>query len=136
VERRLARASIGRRRPSDRTPFQSAVALALLTDRRRCHCGLAGIWTEFLFDFPSRIISDTRGAAMANAVLRLPELIRRTGLSRSSIYNRIVEGAFPRAFSLGGRSRGWLESEVDAWIKARAESRELQPRAGHPGRQL
>lgn len=65
---------------------------------------------------------------MTNAVVqRLPEVRRRTGLSRTSIYNRIKDGAFPRGFSLGGRSRGWLESEVTAWIIERAESRAAQP---------
>jgi prophage regulatory protein len=53
---------------------------------------------------------------MAYAVLRLPEVKRRTGLSRSSIYNRIAKGEFPRGFSLGGRARGWLESAIEEWI--------------------
>jgi prophage regulatory protein len=61
---------------------------------------------------------------MANTVLRLPEVKRRTGLSRSSIYNRIAEGTFPRGFSLGGRARGWLESDIEGWITACAKSRE------------
>jgi prophage regulatory protein len=59
---------------------------------------------------------------MANAVLRLPEVKRRTGLSRSSIYNRIAKGEFPAGFSLGGRARGWLERDVEAWILSQAES--------------
>jgi prophage regulatory protein len=61
---------------------------------------------------------------MANAVLRLPEVMRRTGLRRSSIYNRITVNEFPKSFSLGGAARGWLESEVDDWIAARAAVRE------------
>ena len=48
---------------------------------------------------------------MAMAVLRLPEVLRRTGLCRTSIYNRVTAGEFPGGFSLGGSSRGWLESE-------------------------
>lgn len=60
---------------------------------------------------------------MAMAVLRLPEVMRRTGLRRSSIYNRISSNEFPRAFSLGGSARGWLESEIDDWIAARAATR-------------
>jgi prophage regulatory protein len=68
----------------------------------------------------------SRGATVPNAVLRLPEVKRRTGLSRSSIYNRVAEGTFPRGFSLGGRARGWLESEVEQWIVERAESRDRE----------
>jgi prophage regulatory protein len=60
---------------------------------------------------------------MANVVLRLPEVIRRVGLSKSSIYNRIAAGAFPSGFSLGPQSRGWLESEIEEWIADRAATR-------------
>lgn len=49
-------------------------------------------------------------------ILRLPEVMLRTGLSRSSIYARIQENAFPKQINLGGRSSGWLESEISAWI--------------------
>ena len=51
--------------------------------------------------------------------LRLPEVIARTGLSRSTIYVRLDEGRFPRPVSLGGRAVGWIESEVDEWIRER-----------------
>jgi prophage regulatory protein len=66
---------------------------------------------------------------MTNAVLRLPEVKRRTGLSRSSIYNRIAMNEFPKGFSLGGRARGWLESDIEQWIAdcaaARLENRTI-----------
>ena len=47
--------------------------------------------------------------------LRLPEVLARTGLSRSTIYVRLDQGRFPRPVSLGARAVGWLESEVDEW---------------------
>ncbi len=53
-------------------------------------------------------------------VLRLRTVMNRTGLSRSTIYLRIREGSFPRQIVLGPRSVGWLESDVTAWIRARA----------------
>ena len=56
--------------------------------------------------------------------LRLPEVVRRTGLSRSTLYNRIAAGAFPRPLRLGDRSVGWLESEVDDWIQRLVELRD------------
>ena len=56
--------------------------------------------------------------------LRLPEVLARTGLSRSTIYVRLDQGRFPRPVSLGARAVGWLESEVDEWIRERiTESR-------------
>ena len=56
--------------------------------------------------------------------LRLPEVLERTGLSRSTIYVRLAERRFPRPVSLGGRAVGWIEAEVDEWVRERiAESR-------------
>jgi len=49
-------------------------------------------------------------------MLRLPQVKQRTGLSRSGIYQRISEGTFPRQISLGARSVGWVEAEVEGWI--------------------
>ena len=49
-------------------------------------------------------------------ILRLPEVIRRTGLSRSSIYLRGSKGTMPKHISLGGRAVGWIESDVEKWL--------------------
>ncbi len=53
------------------------------------------------------------------SVLRLPQVRRRTGLSRSALYALQAAGKFPRSISLGARSVGWLETEVNAWIAER-----------------
>ena len=50
-------------------------------------------------------------------VLRLPDVKAATGLSRSSIYKRISEDSFPKSINLGGRCVGWLQSDVENWIK-------------------
>jgi prophage regulatory protein len=61
---------------------------------------------------------------MSSMILRLPAVKTRTGLSRSTIYQRIAEGRFPEPVSLGGRAVGWIDIEVDAWISAQiAKSR-------------
>ncbi len=55
---------------------------------------------------------------------RLPIVINTSGLSRSAIYQRIAEGTFPKQINLGGRAVGWLEEDIQNWIKERlAESR-------------
>ena len=54
--------------------------------------------------------------------LRLPEVLERTGLSRSTIYVRLDQGRFPRPVSLGGRAVGWIEAEVDEWIREQIEA--------------
>jgi prophage regulatory protein len=53
------------------------------------------------------------------AILRLKQVIARTGRGRSSIYQGILYGTFPDSIKLGGRSVGWLESEINDWIGGR-----------------
>lgn len=52
-------------------------------------------------------------------MLRLPEVLNRTGLSRSTLYLRINEGTFPKPVPLGGRAVGWPADEVDGWVESR-----------------
>lgn len=59
---------------------------------------------------------------MATAILRLPAVKARTGLSRSTIYLRISEGSFPKPVSLGGRAVGWIEAEVNDWLNRQIEA--------------
>ena len=51
-------------------------------------------------------------------LIRLKEVVARTGLSRSSIYKRIEDGTFPKQKHLGGRSVAWQESDIEAWFDA------------------
>ncbi len=51
-----------------------------------------------------------------STVLRLPAVRMRVGISRTSIYQRMSEGTFPKPIHLGPKSVGWLEHEVDAWL--------------------
>ena len=58
---------------------------------------------------------------MTHNILRLPQVIKRTGLSRSSIYLRMTNDEFPDSVSLGGRAVGWLENDIDEWIVEKIE---------------
>ena len=58
---------------------------------------------------------------MADAILRLPAVKARTGLSRSTIYQRVSDRTFPSPVNLGARAVGWLEAEIDAWLAAQIE---------------
>jgi prophage regulatory protein len=60
---------------------------------------------------------------VAPTILRRPEVERRTGLSRSTIYALIAARKFPKPVQLGPRAVGWLEDEVAAWIGGRAAQR-------------
>ena len=55
-------------------------------------------------------------------ILRRPQVQQRTGLSRSTLYQYIQDGHFPRPVSLGPRAVGWLESDVNTWIEARVRN--------------
>ena len=59
---------------------------------------------------------------MTTAMLRLPAVKARTGLSRSTIYLRISESDFPKPVSLGGRAGGWIETEVNDWLNQQIEA--------------
>ena len=64
---------------------------------------------------------------MPEKILRLPNVLDRTGLSRSTVYQRVTEGRFPRPVSLGARAVGWIETEVEEWIARQIEvSREIE----------
>lgn len=59
-------------------------------------------------------------------LLRLPEVINRTGLPRSTIYLKIAQGTFPQPITLGERSVAWIENEIATWIEMRI-SKSRQP---------
>jgi predicted DNA-binding transcriptional regulator AlpA len=61
-------------------------------------------------------------------VIRPQETEAKTGFCDRQLRELEAQGLFPKRFPLNpsgrGRAVGHLESEVDAWIKARAASRE------------
>ncbi|WP_108472908.1 helix-turn-helix transcriptional regulator [Rhodanobacter thiooxydans] len=57
--------------------------------------------------------------AVPAQLLRLPAVIQRTGLSRSSIYRHEAEGTFPRRVKIGASASAWLASDIDRWITGR-----------------
>ena len=63
-------------------------------------------------------------AAPARTVLlRLPEVLRRTGMNKALMYRQIAVGQFPAPVSLGLRAVAWIETEIDEWIAARVAER-------------
>ena len=58
-----------------------------------------------------------------DAMLRYPEVVRRTGLSRVTIWRKVRAGEFPPPRELSKNAVGWLESEIEVW-------RESRPRRG------
>lgn len=62
------------------------------------------------------------GERAESRFLRLPAVQDRVGVSKTSIYQWVADGTFPRPIPLGGRSVGWVESEVDDWMNRRIEA--------------
>ena len=67
-------------------------------------------------------------------LIRLHEVLSRTGYGRTSIYRKMEEGSFPKCLKLGGpikdpnkfdsRAIAWIEEEVDKWVQERIEERD------------
>jgi prophage regulatory protein len=57
---------------------------------------------------------------MHDRILRLRDVIKLTGLSRSTIYAEMAKGNFPQQLALTGqRSVGWNEKSITQWIHSR-----------------
>ena len=55
-------------------------------------------------------------------LIRLPEVKKMTGLSKSAIYQRIADGRFPTQVRLGVRAVAWSEAAVEQWITNQIKS--------------
>jgi prophage regulatory protein len=47
----------------------------------------------------------------------------KTGLSQSQVYELIARSEFPMQLKLGPKAVGWVESEIEAWIKDKMDAR-------------
>lgn len=59
-------------------------------------------------------------------LLRLPAVLERTGLGKSSVYAGMAAGTFPTPVRLGTRGVAWKESEIEAWVNA-LQTAEIRP---------
>lgn len=57
-----------------------------------------------------------------SSFLRLKDVMKRTGLGRSTIYELMGAGKFPKQIHLTERAIGWVEDEVHDWIVQRLEA--------------
>lgn len=53
----------------------------------------------------------------ASRILRLSNVLDRTGLSRSTLYRKIERGTFPKQVQISERCIGWRESDIDQWLR-------------------
>jgi len=49
-------------------------------------------------------------------IIRTPAVVKKTGLSRSTIYRKYKSGEFPAPVVLGPGAVGWFEHEIDEYL--------------------
>jgi len=52
-------------------------------------------------------------------LLRLPHVLERTGLGRSTLYRLLAEGLFPPPVRIGRRAVAWRADDIQDWIESR-----------------
>lgn len=55
----------------------------------------------------------------ALTILRRRQVEARTGLSRSTIYDKVSRGEFPKPVRLGERAVGWRADAIEQWLQTR-----------------
>jgi prophage regulatory protein len=59
------------------------------------------------------------GPDAAPLFLRMPTVLRWTGLGRSTIYRLIADHKFPSPVRLGPRAVAWRRADLERWSEAR-----------------
>lgn len=54
-------------------------------------------------------------------LLRLREVMQVVGLKKSTIYNMIKQGTFPKPIKISSRAVAWLADAIMTWINMRRE---------------
>jgi len=61
---------------------------------------------------------EDQGVNAVSDLLRMPAVVGRTGLSRSTIYRLMATQRFPVPVKLAGRAVGWRKTDVDRWSES------------------
>lgn len=66
-------------------------------------------------------ITPTKTTASDVRIIRHAEVRKKVPVSPAKLFDMIAQGQFPKPFTIvpGGRAVGWLEEDVNAWIRAR-----------------
>ena len=60
---------------------------------------------------------------MESQILRCPDVVRLTGLSKATVYREIKAARFPEPLQIGPRAVGWRRDEIEEWIKSRERAK-------------
>lgn len=67
--------------------------------------------------------NDTHQTQKEIRLIRLTEVLHKTGLSKATLYRLMNGGDFPKNTTLGLRAVAWVESEVNQWIEQKLMKR-------------
>lgn len=70
-------------------------------------------WSDLL-----AVAIDMRNRLALRKMIRMTDVLKVVPLSKSTIYDRMGAGTFPRSKDLGGGVVAWYEDEVSAWQQA------------------
>ena len=59
---------------------------------------------------------------MIPKIIRRAEIEEQLGLARSTIYQMVADGEFPKPVKLGRRAVGWRVEEVESWFQKMQEA--------------
>lgn len=55
-------------------------------------------------------------------MLRVDDVVQRTGLSKSQILRMVTASAFPKPIKLSQRAVAWIDEEIETWLRERIGS--------------
>jgi len=55
---------------------------------------------------------------MTDRIIRVPECLKMTGLSETTLYRKEKAGEFPKRLKISKYSVGWKEGDVQKWIES------------------
>ena len=75
---------------------------------------------------PKPTAAENKACERELRLVRLPEVQRRTGYGKTSIYESVRRGTFPKPVALTATARAWRSDEIEQWIAARTAARDAQ----------
>ena len=89
------------------------------------------VWVRRALSHAGAQKMSVQAIALLESTLRLSttKFLRRTsvqeitGLSRSTLYDLMAKGTFPRPIPVGAKAVRWVDTEVHAWMAAKISAR-------------
>lgn len=78
---------------------------------------------------PLTVVPRERLLVPRDRLVRLPEVSEMTGCAKSTIYDLMRAGKFPKSVRLNARMVAWPESSILTWVQdriAEAQAKEVQ----------